>query len=361
MASVVDHYVWAPICCFLPLFGLFALNFISVELENPFGIDPNDLPMVEFQIEMNSCLLMLLHPQADHIATMSPTAEHDYQVLVAGANAEAIQRVNSPVKHIIVDELGPMTNCSNPHRSGCRMDGCVDHKSVGCMADNAFVPSSDEFMPAIDVSKALCGIEEALAACETVPEEKLQDATRPLVACGASPEADSERWTFVKPSARHRIATLPLGHSPFASPSASTSASTPLWPLTSPSASQESPGNVRHKDIHDLLAVMDDFRNIMRLWTWTLQEQVKELSEDLNTMNQLGQPSNVNNCGDNRDKVNVSRVASPPPIVAGLEAACGHGIVQAGCSRRSQDFLKEYHRRAATAQPLATEEETLSL
>jgi predicted membrane chloride channel (bestrophin family) len=28
---------------------MFALNFISIELENPFGLDANDLPLPHFQ------------------------------------------------------------------------------------------------------------------------------------------------------------------------------------------------------------------------------------------------------------------------------------------------------------------------
>lgn len=47
---------------------MFALNFISIELENPFGLDANDLPLSEFQKEMNDCLLMLLHPNTDLVS-----------------------------------------------------------------------------------------------------------------------------------------------------------------------------------------------------------------------------------------------------------------------------------------------------
>jgi len=100
MASIVDHIVWAPICCFLSLFGLFALNLISGELENPFGVDPNDLPIVEFQKEMNSCLLMLLHPNADHIATLSPEAQKDFQALATTQFRSFEGNVNALQDHI---------------------------------------------------------------------------------------------------------------------------------------------------------------------------------------------------------------------------------------------------------------------
>jgi len=51
-------------------------------LEDPFGDDDNDLPLVHFQSEMNSCLLMLLHWNTDIIAQCSPTCVFDFNELV---------------------------------------------------------------------------------------------------------------------------------------------------------------------------------------------------------------------------------------------------------------------------------------
>lgn len=51
--------------------GMFALNFISIELENPFGLDANDLPLTHFQKEMNDCLLMLLHLNTDLVSGLA--------------------------------------------------------------------------------------------------------------------------------------------------------------------------------------------------------------------------------------------------------------------------------------------------
>merc|ERR1711871_726166 len=73
ISSIVDSVIWAPVFTFLPIFGFFSLNFIGVELENPFGTDPNDLPLDHFQAEMNNCLLMLLQEDADLIPGLSPT------------------------------------------------------------------------------------------------------------------------------------------------------------------------------------------------------------------------------------------------------------------------------------------------
>merc|ERR1712151_92464 len=67
----IESKIWAPIFTFVPLFGMFSLNFVGVELENPFGNDANDLPLDHFQAEMNKCLMMLLQDNADLIAGIS--------------------------------------------------------------------------------------------------------------------------------------------------------------------------------------------------------------------------------------------------------------------------------------------------
>jgi len=82
LSHVVDHKVWSPLFTFLPLLGFFACNFVSIELENPFGEDDNDLPLTHFQSEMNRSLLMLLHDNADHVPSMSSKCVGDYSNLI---------------------------------------------------------------------------------------------------------------------------------------------------------------------------------------------------------------------------------------------------------------------------------------
>eukprot|EP00927_Polykrikos_kofoidii_P012281 TRINITY_DN15287_c0_g1_i1.p1 TRINITY_DN15287_c0_g1~~TRINITY_DN15287_c0_g1_i1.p1 ORF type:complete len:581 (+),score=89.47 TRINITY_DN15287_c0_g1_i1:99-1841(+) len=68
VAAVVPNKVLAPLFTFFPIFGMYSLNFIAVELENPFGQDANDLPLEHFQTDMNRCLLMLLYEGSDLVA-----------------------------------------------------------------------------------------------------------------------------------------------------------------------------------------------------------------------------------------------------------------------------------------------------
>merc|ERR1711907_151805 len=73
MSTLIKHQLWAGIFTFVPVFTFYSINFIGVELENPFGADANDLPLDHFQGEMNKCLLMLLHDGADLIPGISPS------------------------------------------------------------------------------------------------------------------------------------------------------------------------------------------------------------------------------------------------------------------------------------------------
>lgn len=73
ISCLIPSRVWAPLIAFVPIYSFFSLNFIGVELENPFGSDDNDLPLDHFQGEMNKCLMMLLQEGADLVPGISPS------------------------------------------------------------------------------------------------------------------------------------------------------------------------------------------------------------------------------------------------------------------------------------------------
>lgn len=58
---VIDVYVRNSLV-FVIVLGYSALNEIARELENPFGHDPNNLPLFSYQKEYNLSLLTLLRP-----------------------------------------------------------------------------------------------------------------------------------------------------------------------------------------------------------------------------------------------------------------------------------------------------------
>lgn len=82
MSVVIQSKILAGIFTFLPIFGMASLNLTAIQLENPFGTDDNDLPLAHFQEEMNSCLLMLLHPNTNMMAGTSKRAIMGFEDLL---------------------------------------------------------------------------------------------------------------------------------------------------------------------------------------------------------------------------------------------------------------------------------------
>eukprot|EP00929_Paragymnodinium_shiwhaense_P032519 TRINITY_DN18012_c0_g1_i1.p1 TRINITY_DN18012_c0_g1~~TRINITY_DN18012_c0_g1_i1.p1 ORF type:complete len:551 (+),score=139.59 TRINITY_DN18012_c0_g1_i1:178-1830(+) len=60
---VPENLTYFGSCCFsITVWGLWGINYIAAEVENPFGDDANDLPVGDMQACFNRSLLTLLHP-----------------------------------------------------------------------------------------------------------------------------------------------------------------------------------------------------------------------------------------------------------------------------------------------------------
>mmetsp|Transcript_17007 Transcript_17007/g.53448 ORF Transcript_17007/g.53448 Transcript_17007/m.53448 type:complete len:505 (+) Transcript_17007:147-1661(+) len=70
----VPHPAWAFLFVFIQVFVLWSLNYIAVEIENPYGHDDNDLDGNDMQREMNRRLLLLLRPSASRAPGLSQGA-----------------------------------------------------------------------------------------------------------------------------------------------------------------------------------------------------------------------------------------------------------------------------------------------
>lgn len=80
-ATVMVDPVWCAVLNFLTVFCYWSINYISAEIEMPFGDDDNDLPLHQLQRSLNTALLQLLDPdisdcprfQFDTSALLCPT------------------------------------------------------------------------------------------------------------------------------------------------------------------------------------------------------------------------------------------------------------------------------------------------
>merc|ERR1719387_1773682 len=60
-ATSVKTWYWAMVLCFVVSLSFWSINYIAVELEQPFGDDANDLPLLDMQQDLNKSLRQLLH------------------------------------------------------------------------------------------------------------------------------------------------------------------------------------------------------------------------------------------------------------------------------------------------------------
>eukprot|EP00448_Togula_jolla_P018565 CAMPEP_0170584610 /NCGR_PEP_ID=MMETSP0224-20130122/8775_1 /TAXON_ID=285029 /ORGANISM="Togula jolla, Strain CCCM 725" /LENGTH=533 /DNA_ID=CAMNT_0010908045 /DNA_START=130 /DNA_END=1731 /DNA_ORIENTATION=- len=67
--------LWAFVFSFVQVFIMWSLNFIAIELEDPFGSDANDIDLHAMQVEMNEYLLLLLRPNTRMVPQLTPVAQ----------------------------------------------------------------------------------------------------------------------------------------------------------------------------------------------------------------------------------------------------------------------------------------------
>merc|ERR1719323_2625068 len=71
---------WAMFFTYITVSVFWALNCIAVEIENPFGPDPNDINCGQLQEELNHHLLQLVSPMQKRTPTLSAQADTFGQV-----------------------------------------------------------------------------------------------------------------------------------------------------------------------------------------------------------------------------------------------------------------------------------------
>jgi len=75
-AASVKTTFWAGLITFIVVFSFWCINYIAVELEQPFGDDANDLPLHDMMKDLNISLSQLLKAQAQVPPTFNFKEEH---------------------------------------------------------------------------------------------------------------------------------------------------------------------------------------------------------------------------------------------------------------------------------------------
>merc|ERR1712050_248521 len=64
MSLLCEDSWWAGILAFVTTFFMWSINYVAQEIEEPFGGDANDLPLIEMQTSFNDSLATLLMKKA---------------------------------------------------------------------------------------------------------------------------------------------------------------------------------------------------------------------------------------------------------------------------------------------------------
>jgi len=97
---------WACLLSFLQVFIFWALKFISVELENPFGKDANDINASSFRYQMSEHYLLLLQPSTNRVPELTQSRLNTIM-------PKTYQAAASSEEHVGPSSAMPKPDCSS--------------------------------------------------------------------------------------------------------------------------------------------------------------------------------------------------------------------------------------------------------
>merc|ERR1719313_652155 len=81
-ATSIESRVWSTLLSFAVILSFWSINYIALELEDPFGDDANDLPLHDMQKDLNKSIKELLQPHAMKIPPFNFCAEYHDELLI---------------------------------------------------------------------------------------------------------------------------------------------------------------------------------------------------------------------------------------------------------------------------------------
>lgn len=142
VTQVVDNKYFAVAIAWPIIFAMFCVNFVAAELEMPFGMLDNHLPMRHFQTEFNHSLLMLNHGITDHLSCTCPHAIKDFNRLGNFRRDTFLEKTTKFAKKMFIDS----------HSKSYNAPGFLqDHEAI----ENAlpsFIDSDEGLSPAPSVA-----------------------------------------------------------------------------------------------------------------------------------------------------------------------------------------------------------------
>eukprot|EP00927_Polykrikos_kofoidii_P083347 TRINITY_DN8504_c0_g2_i1.p1 TRINITY_DN8504_c0_g2~~TRINITY_DN8504_c0_g2_i1.p1 ORF type:complete len:572 (+),score=90.86 TRINITY_DN8504_c0_g2_i1:62-1717(+) len=91
--TLMESVFWAAGLTFVTVFAFWSINYIAAEIELPFGDDPNDLPIAEYQRTMNRFLQILMENHTQMPPSFVPTGSLDQPINVVKMSDESMTRI----------------------------------------------------------------------------------------------------------------------------------------------------------------------------------------------------------------------------------------------------------------------------
>lgn len=292
LASLLSSLVLTPLITFVALFGTHAINFIAIELENPFGEDDNDLPLAHFQAEMNSCLLMLLHYDTDIIAGTSPECIMDFDTLKQSMTlcAESEEAAEGGICHrircLIFGEKEPEPVGSLPPQGPRK----ISRRLSEVEGTNGLPGGTPQEGDAV----IMMGSSEGQVSTSNTPRMSITPR-RPVPPASIGQASAGAQDAAGAPAPPAPVAQEPVARTVYAGQENFTTVQSPSCTCRGACTCKAKiipalpePKLVRSQDLSPLLVEsMDEFNQSLQSWTQMMEDQVKDLSQSFSALSRL--------------------------------------------------------------------------
>jgi len=112
---------------FICLPGMYCVEMIAKQLDNPFGSYANNLPLLDYQMAMNKTMLLLLSPMAQQSPQLTRTAKRSFFGLISEHGK------SGTVSDLSLMESEGSQHSSIAHRHCLLSDVEQEHDSLSCL------------------------------------------------------------------------------------------------------------------------------------------------------------------------------------------------------------------------------------
>eukprot|EP00448_Togula_jolla_P007636 CAMPEP_0170612668 /NCGR_PEP_ID=MMETSP0224-20130122/23848_1 /TAXON_ID=285029 /ORGANISM="Togula jolla, Strain CCCM 725" /LENGTH=509 /DNA_ID=CAMNT_0010938191 /DNA_START=109 /DNA_END=1635 /DNA_ORIENTATION=+ len=282
ISNLLENKIWGFIFTFVPVFGTAWLNFVGVELENPFGNDENDLPLEHFQSEMNTCLLMLLADNADLIASISDQrCILDFDMLSKSMKGDGNVDMDQRLSHFDPQEppeLKAEIQMKNAKARWGTPNGRTTDELLGSTKSNMSKwNSSATVMSQLPQVAEHPSLPAKFGAQGTLTSEGFLEMRSVSSKWGPMPSTPSEDSPRAMSNHVKKASEVPEARGPLIEAAQST---------TSTKSKQQQPDP--RKEASLLAESMDKFNATLERWTRTVEAQVLELSVNFTDLKKAG-------------------------------------------------------------------------